>query len=123
MVALDRRNRDHRSRGWLHPRYQLDEISLIVSRLGQRCHETVKIVAVDRTPEVASWLREFGDRLRELRAKQGVSQLQLSAAASLSQPYLSDVEQGRRNPSYVTIRVLAAALDVDPRELLAPPAR
>lgn len=77
-------------------------------------------MAADREPEAATWLQQFGSRLRELRLRQGVSQLQLSATASLSQPYLSDVEQGRRNPSLVTIRILADALSLDPRELLAP---
>lgn len=66
------------------------------------------------------WRRAFGERLREARLRSGVSQLGLSAAASLSQPYLSDLEQGRRNPTLVTIRTIAQALDLDPRELLAP---
>jgi transcriptional regulator with XRE-family HTH domain len=77
-------------------------------------------VTSDRTPEVAEWLRDFGVRLRQVRTQLGISQLHLAAAASLSQPYLSDVEQGRRNPSLITIRTLAQALAVDPRELLAP---
>jgi transcriptional regulator with XRE-family HTH domain len=82
--------------------------------------ETVASMTGGRTPEAAEWLRWFGERLRQVRLRQGVSQLQLSASAVLSQSFVSDVEQGRRNVSLVTIRRLADALNVDPRELLAP---
>jgi transcriptional regulator with XRE-family HTH domain len=80
------------------------------------------VAARVRPAEAASWKLNFGVRVRELRVERGVSQLQLSATTGLAQPFISDVEQGRKNVSLVTLYVLAIALDVDPRELLRPPA-
>jgi transcriptional regulator with XRE-family HTH domain len=61
--------------------------------------------------EAQRWLREFGDRLRELRLSAGLSQEQLAFRAEIRTSYVSDVERGRRNVSLVNIRALAAALD------------
>lgn len=64
-------------------------------------------------PEDAQrWQREFGDRLRELRERQGLSQMELAHRADVHPTYVSSVERGRRNVSLVNIRVLAHVLGV-----------
>jgi transcriptional regulator with XRE-family HTH domain len=63
----------------------------------------------------------FGRRLRELRVARGVSQEALAAQASLDRTYVSSCERGKRNISILNIYKLAAALDVDPVELLKRP--
>lgn len=75
-----------------------------------------------KRPEAAvRWLHEFGERLREVRLARGMSQRQLSMACTLSQPFISDAEQGRSNPTLATIRELADALEVPAADLLLPP--
>lgn len=73
--------------------------------------------------DIERWRSAFGNRLRELREVKGLSQLELATRSSVSQPYLSDLEQGRGNPTLVKLHVLARELEVDVRELLATPDR
>jgi transcriptional regulator with XRE-family HTH domain len=55
---------------------------------------------------------EFGQRIRELRARSGLSQELLAHRAGLDRTYISGVERGERNISIVNIEKLAAALNV-----------
>lgn len=63
----------------------------------------------------------FGERLREIRLKKGVSQEALAADADLHRTYVSSVERGERNVSIVNIARLADALGVDIREFFPKP--
>ena len=58
------------------------------------------------------FLVQLGKRIRELRRARSMSQEQLAEAADLVQHYVSQVEQGERNVSIVTLRLLAQALGV-----------
>jgi transcriptional regulator with XRE-family HTH domain len=60
----------------------------------------------------------FGDRVRSLRAKRGISQEQLADLAELDRTYISGVERGIRNISLLNIVKIADALEVNPLELL-----
>ena len=60
--------------------------------------------------------KQFGDRLKEIRLKNDVSQEALAAAADLHRTYVSSVERGERNISLVNIARLADALHVPIRE-------
>lgn len=55
---------------------------------------------------------EFGKRVKELRARSGMSQETLAFRAGLDRTYLSGVERGERNISIVNIEKIAAALQV-----------
>ena len=61
---------------------------------------------------------KFGKRLREIRLKKEISQEALAAEAGLHRTYVSSVERGERNITLITIYRLAAALSINPRELL-----
>ena len=63
----------------------------------------------------------FGLRLRELRRAHGISQEALADDAGLDRTYVSSVERGHRNVSLLNIYRLAAALGVEPAELLRGP--
>ena len=63
-------------------------------------------------------VRRFARRLRQARAAAGLTQAALAAQAKLAQPYLSQLERGRREPSIVTVVHLAKALGVTPGALL-----
>jgi transcriptional regulator with XRE-family HTH domain len=68
--------------------------------------------------EVRPELVKFGHRLRELRLHSGLSQERLAERAELAREYVSGAETGRRNATLTTIYQLAAALGVDPAELI-----
>ncbi|WP_201317508.1 helix-turn-helix domain-containing protein [Paenibacillus sp. EPM92] len=55
---------------------------------------------------------EFGQRIKELRARSGMSQEVLAHRAGLDRTYISGVERGERNISIVNIEKVAAALHV-----------
>lgn len=58
----------------------------------------------------------YGDRLRQIRTKKGISQEALADAAELHRTYVSSVERGERNISLVNISRLADALGVSIRD-------
>ncbi|MGB8266090.1 MAG: helix-turn-helix transcriptional regulator [Candidatus Velthaea sp.] len=61
----------------------------------------------------------FGERLRDLRARRGMSRRLLARGARLSERYVAQLEGGTGNPSLLVLRALAAALDVPVEALLA----
>ena len=60
----------------------------------------------------------FGKRVGQLRLERGLSQEDLGELAGLDRTYVSSAENGRRNVTITTIYKLAAALGVEPAELL-----
>ncbi len=64
--------------------------------------------------------RLVGRNLARIRRAQGLTQEQLEERSGFSQQYLSGLEQGRRNPTVVTLYELAQALGVSPLDLLRP---
>lgn len=65
-------------------------------------------------------LKHFGDKVRELRIKKGMSQEQLAEVSGLHRTYISSLELGKRNVSLINIHALAKALGVSPDKLLKP---
>jgi transcriptional regulator with XRE-family HTH domain len=61
----------------------------------------------------------FGQGIRAIRGRRGVSQESLALQCGLDRTYISGIERGTRNPSLTNILKLAAALDVPPAELFA----
>jgi len=61
----------------------------------------------------------FGQRLRELRQKYGLTQQQLSVATGLTEGYISNMERGQKVPSLTTILRLAVALGCRVTELVS----
>ena len=61
-----------------------------------------------------------GENVRKVRLKRGLTQERFAEKSGFSQQYLSSLENGRRNPSIVTIYELATALGVSHLELLNP---
>lgn len=62
----------------------------------------------------------FGRRLRHYRTSRGLTLEQLAARVGKHAPYLSQLENGRREPSLSLVASLARALGVPRDELLAP---
>ena len=61
-----------------------------------------------------------GENVRKARLKRGLTQERFAEKSGFSQQYLSSLENGRRNPSIVTIYELATALGVSHLDLLRP---
>jgi transcriptional regulator with XRE-family HTH domain len=60
----------------------------------------------------------FGKRMKELRAKKGVSQDDLSRATDVHSTAIGRMERGAREPRLTTILRIASGLEVPPSELL-----
>ena len=61
----------------------------------------------------------FGQHIRQLRNRQGVTQEELAHRAGIHVTYLSGIERGVRNPSLKSICALAVGLEVPVSELFA----
>ena len=63
-------------------------------------------------------LIKFGNKIRELRTNQNLSQEALAEKSGLHRNYIGMVERGERNPSLVNIDKLSIALNIELAELL-----
>lgn len=63
-------------------------------------------------------LKQFGNRVRELREKIGISQEELAYRAELHRTYISSIERGAQNISIRNIEKLAKALGITMKELV-----
>jgi transcriptional regulator with XRE-family HTH domain len=61
-----------------------------------------------------------GRNIKRIRQEKGLTQEQLAEVSGFSQQYLSGLEQGRRNPTIVSIYELATALGISHMELVRP---
>jgi transcriptional regulator with XRE-family HTH domain len=59
-----------------------------------------------------------GRNVKRVREKTGLTQEKLSEISGFSQQYISGLEQGRRNPTIVTLYELSQALGVTHIELM-----
>ena len=61
-----------------------------------------------------------GRNVKRIRQEKGLTQEQLAEISGFSQQYISGLEQGRRNPTIVSIYELSTALGVGHMELVRP---
>ena len=61
---------------------------------------------------------DLGRRIKEARAKAGVSQCQLAEMIDMSDNHMSDIERGLYDPHVEAIRRISVALDVSADSLL-----
>lgn len=62
--------------------------------------------------------RKFGGNLKRLRTKKGLSQGEIARRLGVDKGFVCNVENGKTNPTLVTITKLAKAIDVSASELL-----
>jgi len=55
---------------------------------------------------------ELGQALARAREKRGMTQRELAERANVSKTYLSQIENGKKEPLISTLRAIAAAIDV-----------
>ena len=68
-------------------------------------------------PKQLSVTERFGERIRTLRKKRGLSQEDLAELCGLDRTYISGIERGLRNVALRNIEALAKALDVSISDL------
>lgn len=54
-----------------------------------------------------------GNRIKEIRNEQGISQEKLALKAELDRTYVAGVESGKRNPSIKSLEKIINALDTN----------
>ena len=62
--------------------------------------------------------RAFGDALRQVRKRAGISQERLALDAGFDRTYVSLIERGIQSPTIRTVVRLAGALGVTPSEIV-----
>jgi transcriptional regulator with XRE-family HTH domain len=62
--------------------------------------------------------RAFGEVLRQIRKRHGVSQESLGFDSRLDRTYVSLLERGLKSPTIRTLFAIAKVLDVQPSEVL-----
>jgi transcriptional regulator with XRE-family HTH domain len=63
-------------------------------------------------------IKEFGNRLQQIRTQKGYSLRELAHLADLSHNAIHEIEKGIVDTSLTTIVRLAEALGIDPAELM-----
>lgn len=61
---------------------------------------------------------KLGENLRRLRLKNDMSQGDIATALNVDRAYISNIENGRMNPTLSTLEKLAGALEVSIDKLL-----
>ena len=61
---------------------------------------------------------QLGKNMKRIRAKRGMSQGDIARALEVDRGYISNIENGKKNPTIATIQKLANALGVSADELL-----
>lgn len=74
---------------------------------------------IDETADT-EFIQALGVRVRESRARRGMSRKALALNADVSERYLAQVESGETNPSIMVLRHVAHALGISLIELLEP---
>ncbi|MCC6198818.1 helix-turn-helix transcriptional regulator [Candidatus Nomurabacteria bacterium] len=62
--------------------------------------------------------KKLGENLKKLRIKKDISQIELARMLSVDRSFVSNIENGKNNPTLSTITSLAKALGVSTNELL-----
>jgi transcriptional regulator with XRE-family HTH domain len=61
-----------------------------------------------------------GTNFTRLRQKRGLTQEQAAERSGFAQSYIAWLERGRRNPTAISLYLLAQAVDAMPADLVAP---
>jgi transcriptional regulator with XRE-family HTH domain len=62
--------------------------------------------------------KKLGENLKKLRIKKDISQIELARMLGVDRSFVSNIENGKNNPTLSTITNLAKALGVSTNELL-----
>ena len=66
--------------------------------------------------DIGEQLQYIIKKIKIIRIRQGVSQMELSLRSNLSQSFIANLEKGKKQPSVLTLIRIADALNVNPQE-------
>ena len=66
--------------------------------------------------DIREQLQYIIDKIKTIRIKKGISQMELSLRSNLSQSFIANVEKGKKQPSVLTLIKIADALEVNPQD-------
>ena len=61
---------------------------------------------------------KLGDNIKRIRTRKKMSQGDIARALEVDRGYISNIENGKKNPTLATIKKLADALGISANELL-----
>lgn len=61
--------------------------------------------------------KKLGENLKRIRTEKGITQSDIAKSLGVSRGFVSNIENGKRNPTLSTISRLAKAVDVPTEEL------
>jgi len=61
---------------------------------------------------------KLGDNIKRIRTRKKMSQGDIARALEVDRGYISNIENGKKNPTLATIKKLADALNISADELL-----
>lgn len=79
----------------------------------------IELSAMDAAEQL-KLLKELGERITKIRNERGLSVRDLAEIAGMGYTNVNNIENGKINPQYITLILLAEALGVDPGTLLSP---
>lgn len=62
--------------------------------------------------------KKLGENLKKIRTEKNITQTELAEKLGVDKSFVSNLENGKTNPTLSTITNLAQALEVSPNELL-----
>ncbi|MES1155978.1 MAG: helix-turn-helix domain-containing protein, partial [Pseudorhodoplanes sp.] len=68
----------------------------------------------------AQFVSDVGERVRNGRAKRGITRRQLAEDSGISERYLAQIESGQGNPSVIVLKAIADAFELPVVDLLPP---
>jgi len=71
--------------------------------------------------DIGEQLQYIVDKIRAIRIKNGVSQMELSLRSNLTQSFIANLEKGKKQPSVLTLIRIADALKVNPQDFFPEP--
>ena len=71
--------------------------------------------------DIKEQLRYIIEKIKVIRIKNGVSQMELSLRSNLSQSFIANLEKRKKQPSVFTLIRIAEALNVNPQEFFPEP--
>lgn len=65
------------------------------------------------------YLKKLGQNIRRIRRQKGISQIELADQFDADSPTISRIEAGNTNPTIITLKKIADALEVEVSDLVA----
>jgi transcriptional regulator with XRE-family HTH domain len=66
--------------------------------------------------DIGEQLQYIIDKIKVIRQKKGISQMELSLRSNMSQSFIANIEKGKKQPSVLTLLRIADALGVNAQD-------